>query len=359
MTSPEKIRKAIHARGFRLLWIVVLGSCLSPVEFKTENIGGTVVVSGQISTLEDQNIVQLGLTADTERLPLPLSGATVELLDDTGESFFYAEDFSNPGTYLLNNVSGIAQRTYHIRITTPEGSVYESQPEKMPNTAGEVTTNYEIVNEEYVDLEGIVSIQPFFKVYASSILTQAEETNYVKWNIDETFLLSPTDFPDPFGSIPPPCFVAQNADPQRVVLLNGEDINTTSINGLLVGSRIIDWTFLEKHAFTTYQSSMTKEAYEYWRKVNILANQVGSIFDTPPAAIAGNIVNVNNKDERVLGYFQAVNQGYSRFFVYPSDLPFTLQVVNCTYSGDRANYPARCLDCTSIRNSTYNRPDWF
>ena len=60
---------------------------------------------------------------------------------------------------------------------------------------------------------------------------------------------------------------------------------------------------------------MTRDAIEYWRKVNILANQVGSIFDTPPAEINGNIKNLNNQDEKVYGYFQTVNETYHRIYI--------------------------------------------
>jgi hypothetical protein len=183
----------------------------------------------------------------------------------------------------------------------------------------------------------------------------------LKWRVEEAFLLSPTDFPDPFGSIPPPCFVVQNADPQRIVLFNGSEVSTTSINNLLVASRLIDWSFLERHYFTIYQSSITKDAYDYWRKVNIVANQVGTIFDTPPAAIVGNIVSEGNPNEKTLGYFQATNQTLNRFFILPQDLPFPLSVKTCTFDGNYSSleYPARCIDCTSLRNSSYTRPDWF
>ncbi len=92
----------------------------------------------------------------------------------------------------------------------------------------------------------------------------------------------------------------------------------------MVVSRLVDWSFYEKHYFTLYQSAMTRDAIEYWRKVDILANQVGSIFDTPPAEINGNIKNLNNQDEKVYGYFQTVNETYHRFTLYKEDLPFPL-----------------------------------
>ncbi|MFZ5999848.1 MAG: DUF4249 family protein, partial [Bacteroidota bacterium] len=182
-----------------------------------------------------------------------------------------------------------------------------------------------------------------------------------KWSLEEAFLLSPTDFPDPFGTIPPPCFVVQNPDPQRVTIFDARETTKTTIENLLVCSRILDWSFLERHYFTVYQSSITDEAYEYWRKVNVLANQVGSIFDTPPALIVGNVKNAANPDEMVLGFFQAANQTYSRFFTTRDDITFPFNPEQCTFDGsyNSLDYPTRCIDCTSVRNSSYSRPDYF
>jgi hypothetical protein len=52
-----------------------------------------------------------------------------------------------------------------------------------------------------------------------------------KWGIEGSFLLSPTVFPDPFNAIPPPCFVVQNADPQRITLFNGEELQPFAGSG--------------------------------------------------------------------------------------------------------------------------------
>lgn len=359
MISYNKIKSIFNSNGLRLVFILALSSCLTPIDFSTENIGGTFVVSGQISSFEDQNMIQLGLTAATDQLPLPVSGATVQLMVDNGDSFEYLEDQARPGIYLLPGIGGIPGRSYYVRITVPGGRVYESTPEKMPSSTGSVTVSYEVVKEDFTDPEGIITPENFLKLYANAIFPVNEETNYIRWRTEETFLLSPTDFPDPFGQIPPSCFVVQNADPQRITLFNGETVKTSTVENLLVASKLIDWTFLEKHAFTTYQSALTKDAYEYWRKVNILSNQVGSIFDTPPAEITGNIRNVNNPNEKVLGYFQACNEVYDRIFIYPFNLPFPLLFSNCTYDGNRATYPGRCLDCLTARNSSYYRPEWF
>ncbi len=353
--------------SFKFLLFIFLSSCLSPIDFPVEIKGGILVVTGQLSTISDQNIVQLGRTADTEQLPFPIPGAFIQLFDDAGNIYQYEEDLQEEGNYYIKNIVGEVGRTYHIQISLPDGSAYKSLPEKLPGPAAMESVYYEIERKKITDGEGAVVDQDFFEIFAKNISIASEKKTYLKWGVEEAFLLSPTDFPDIMGRIPPPCFIVQNADPQRIVLFKGDDVSTTSINSILVGSRLIDWSFLERHYFTIYQSSITKEAYEYWRKVNIVANQVGTIFDTPPATISGNIVREGNSDEKVLGYFQAINQTYSRFFVLPSDLPFPLTVSTCDYDGtlaefgipDPSDYPARCIDCLILPNSSYTRPDWF
>jgi hypothetical protein len=345
--------------GSRIVILILCGNCVTPVEIPVERAGGRLVLSGQVSNIPEENIIQLGRTADMERLPYPLSGAAIVLKDDLGQSAYYEEDPLIPGTYILPGATGVPGRLYHLEILT-EGQTYTTRPEKMPMSAGQLATPFEVRREEYTDLEGIVLTGNFIKIYAQSSLPNESPETYYKWSIEEVFLLSPTDFPDPFGYVPPPCFVAQNADPQRIPLFDVSSVSNPSLEQFLIGSRIIDWTFLEKHYFTTYQSALTKEAFEYWGKVNILSNQVGSIFDTPPAKIEGNVFNPNNPSDQAYGYFQAVYQTYDRFYVHAADLPFRLVVTDCSYDARPYDkYPARCLDCPSVRNSSYKRPDWF
>ena len=341
------------------LSLLILGNCVSPVDIALERVGGQAVISGMISTIAEQNIIQVGLTADTYRLPIPLSGASVKLVDDLGGEYYYQEDIYYPGNYLLPDVAGVPGRTYYIEVLA-DGKEYRSNTEKMPASSGYVSTHYSFTEEDYVDYEGIISTEYFIKVYADIELPSNLDQSYLHWVTNEDFLLSPTDFPDPFGHIPPPCFISQNADPQRVTILRGSDLNTNTLTNQLIASRIIDWTFFERHYFTTYQSSITKEAYDYWRKINILANQVGSIFDLPPARVKGNIYSIDNPDQYALGFFSAANQEMHRFFVLPFDIPYNIPATKCTFDNRPFDqYPQRCLDCPSVKNASYRRPEWF
>ena len=354
--------KGIFRSSFLLLFVFlfVLASCVSPLDRFAEYSGGQIVISGQVSSLEQNTVIYVGRTSDRHRLPEPVEGAVVTLYEDGSFSYNFSEDPEVRGRYLLPDFQGAPGHTYHIQVAFPDGEIFSSAPEKMPVLTGDDDVYYSIEKEEFTDEDGIVADRYFIKIYTSHALPSAEEPVFLKWHVEEVYVLSPTDFPDPFGNVPPSCYIDQPVDPQRIVLFSTEGIKTTSIPNLLVASRQIDATFKERHYFTTFQSSITREAYEYWRKIDILANQTGSIFDGPPARVKGNITSTSNHEKEVLGYFQAVSQKRSRFFVLPSDMPIYLKP-HCEYSPQRKynDYPTECLNCLSARNSSYNRPPWF
>ena len=89
MNHAFAIKLPVRFRSIQFILFVGLISCLTPIEIPVQLIGGQLVVSGQISTLSDQNIIQLGITANTNRLPLAISKAKIILFDDIGGLFVY------------------------------------------------------------------------------------------------------------------------------------------------------------------------------------------------------------------------------------------------------------------------------
>ncbi|HEY0653463.1 MAG TPA: DUF4249 domain-containing protein [Chryseosolibacter sp.] len=340
--------------------LLICSNCLSPISVETEYFGGQLVVSGQISTIADRSLVQLGRTAKGyERLPEPLSGATVAVSDDLGNVLEFYEDTNKPGNYLLDQPA-IPGRTYQLMVRTPTGENYLSQPEKVPTAfaVDEITTQFE--TEVSTDVEGVINRATYLKIYVTTEVPESEEPVYIKWDTEEVWVLVPTDFPDIFGNIPPSCYITQNADPQRISMLNSNEVRTRQIENKMVVKRLLDQSFHTRHYFTTYNTMLTPGAYEYWRKVNIVANQVGSVFDSPPAEVKGNVFRTTNDDEIVQGYFQAVNQTFKRIYFVADDLPYKLPEY-CEFSYQRSyeSYPPYCLECIRTPNSSYVAPIWF
>ncbi|HMG90455.1 MAG TPA: DUF4249 domain-containing protein [Chryseolinea sp.] len=336
------------------LWVfvVLLFGCLEPTDIVTARLGDELVISGQISTLEEQSSLTIGATAETKRLPYPVSGASVIIYEDGDSLGRYIESIERAGKYILEGHKGVPGKIYEIKVTLPDDRTYWSAPEKMPEEAGTVSSYYEHVREEVIDGEGTLTTLNFLKVYANASLPSAE-MRYFRWVAEEVFIIVPYTPPlQPFTS--PSCYITQLADPQFLVLLDRQNLNASEIPDKLVAQRLVDDSFLYQHYFVTYQSALTAEAYDYWRKVDILISANGSLFDPPPAKIYGNIIGEQGI-KKIFGYFQATNQTLHRISIKRTDFPYLLNASDCQ-TGLQA---IRCSNCILLQNSSYVQPAWF
>ena len=97
---------------------------------------------------------------------------------------------------------------------------------------------------------------------------------------------------------------------------------------------------------------------DYWEKLDKTANRVGSIVDSPPSPVQGNIYNINDPGVTILGFFEAINTDTTRRFTLPRDLPIFIK--SCKYVGSfGVRYADRCLNCLIIPNSSLTRPSYW
>ncbi len=124
------------------------------------------------------------------------------------------------------------------------------------------------------------------------------------------------------------------------------------------------------------QYALDSGAYTYWNAMKSNTEDVGSIFGSQPNQTKGNIHNINDSTETVIGYIGAGSTQQARIFISNSSMPPDWnQVPNCTekyvtpdsigyffganqfipYASDPPGYPtpkgyfsasATCVDCT-------------
>ncbi|MEP6738134.1 MAG: DUF4249 family protein, partial [Chryseolinea sp.] len=231
----------------------------------------------------------------------------------------------------------------------------------VPFTTGTTEPHVEFERKKVIENDVEIT-NDVANVFTDSQLPTSEGPQFFKWDVDEVYMFEQTPIPNPFlGGIPPPCYVTGYADPQKITLFSTENLNIDHIENKLVAVRSIDQSFLARHYFIVNMSSISRQAYSYWDHVNSLVNRSGSIFDTPPAPIVGNIHNKEDESEKVYGYFEATNTSFARIFVLKGNIPFTIAF----YCNDPAkgiyyqSYPDECYQCTSLPNSKLEKPDWF
>lgn len=68
------------------------------------------------------------------------------------------------------------------------------------------------------------------------------------------------------------------------------------------------------------QLALTPSSFEYFNILNDVINESSGLNAPPPAALIGNLVNVNNPDEAVLGQFTATSSSTLTLFIDRSDI---------------------------------------
>lgn len=350
-----------------LLLTLLISSCVEKIEFPLNKGVSKLIVSGQLSNLLEHKYVFLSETTSADRKPLlsgnyyvindlprPVSGGVV-LVNEAGDTWDYIE--TEPGKYRLDSSVRIEEGIlYHLEIDV-NGKKYISEPEKLPAAVGEDELGYTFHR-------GVFENRPetaFISINTNVTLPDLVGGYYLRWDVDEAYYWDLTFFPNPFNQPPPECYVFGFPDPERITLLNGDQVSGSTENHTqIVAERVIDESFLSRHYFNVRQASISKPAYEYWRKVRELVNNTGSVFDTPPAPIYGNISNVDDAEEVVLGYFEVARIAQSRIYTTRADVPF-FEVEVCAFDPARPyeDYPKTCLRCSEFPNSTNDTPHWW
>ncbi len=358
-----------------LLIFLSFNSCVEQIEFELEKTERErLIVSGTLTDLPETQVLFLSVTtsqtrqpllADAERkiytlndLPRPLQGAQVSLIsvseNGVGNSSYHE---TLPGRYELENFARNPEDTeYQLEIQVGD-QVYRSHPQRFSEIIGSDELSFSFERTRLDDNPDAA------QVVIQSEVTLPEQVGdyYLRWAVDEAYYWNLTFFPNPFNTPPPDCIVFGFPDPDRITLINGDLLNRPEGKSTqIVAQKLVDRTFLSRHYFNVRQLSISKDTYEYWRRVRVLVNNSGSVFDSPPASIQGNLYNVNDPDEVVLGYFEVARSKVSRIYTLPSDVPFLLEKI-CEYdpNRNRDQYDPACLSCSAFPNSQGNFPEWW
>lgn len=343
----------------------MVSSCIDIINLTLEDDQEFLVVDGDFSNHAGNYQLKLYYaTGQKVKARREIEGAAIQLFEEGVVMGAYEE--IKAGLYQITNptLKGETGKGYHIEIVLPNGETYQSTPEIMPELiAGDsVFFDYSLI--EVPTGEGFIK-RNFIEAFVATPLPASREKPYwIRWNTVRFF-----SFPEvicgPLGPPPNTCFVTAEPVGQEIYILDGANLAADYLPKWKIGQHLIpadDLEFRGRHYFLVNQQSITEEAHTYWRKIDRIANQSGSIFDAPPAPVLGNIKNVTNPEEIVLGYFEVSNVDSLRNFVTKSSLSdFFLFTENvCTNSSNPFSNNGRfCCDCTRLENSSLERPSWW
>jgi hypothetical protein len=81
-----------------------------------------------------------------------------------------------------------------------------------------------------------------------------------------------------------------------------------------------------RYSIKIQQSVISKEAFEYWTELKKITESLGSLYDPQPSAVFGNIKNVQDPSEPVIGFISAGITAEKRIFITRAEYGYSYKV---------------------------------
>jgi len=372
-----KFKKELIARMLHMVPVFLLTffvSCINPINIDIDTDLGILIVEGAITTQPGPHKIRLSRSARYGNNVLegsirPISKAIVVIRDSDGNNFVLTEEifsfFDPPSNRILSfntgvytttdDFSAVVNKSYTLSITTANGTEYSSLPERLiPATElsglSAEFTNVPLLNDEFVT---------GFNIFAT-FQDAAEEQNFYMWQNGGTYKI--TTFPSlflifpsfpPAPAIPAPkdccdqCWVTENRAGESLRILGDANFNGSLVTDQAAFIEDDGLRFSDKYLVRIEQHTLTREAFQFFSLLNGQLSINGDIFDPPPATLRGNIINLTNPDENVIGYFRTSDVSVDSMFITHEMLlePSPLNEVND--------------DCREYRGGTIVEPSYW
>ncbi len=303
-----------------LLLSLVLFSCREPFTPKIDRYENLLVVDGLITDRAGPHMVRLNRTFQLEdRYPEPVEGAVVVVRDQDLQVHYFTE--SEPGIYESEpELKGIPGSSYQLSVVTGDGEELESDWVILQKAPSIDSLQFEIENRNTSSAE---AGSPGVRICLTTH-DPAGETRYYRWEWIETW-----EFLTPIKSSRYPdedrCWKSVRSN--RISIGTTEHLEEDRLNARPVFTIPASSNKLKIHySAEVYQYAMSREAYSYWKNLQDLTQNTGTLFDPLPSQVRGNVYSITRNNLPVLGLFQASGVSTFRLFIERDDLPQSLNI---------------------------------
>ena len=286
----------------------IIFGCIEPFEPDIDGYDDFLVVEGGISNESPPYQIRLTRTTAYDDSELPVErGAIVIIRDDQGNEETLQEGNNGIYTSSEDGIRGIAGVSYQLEIQT-QGNNYLSEWVTMPDSVP-----IQSINKEYNE-----------RILANDMVTEGFEilvnnngggTGYYRWTWEETWRFSLPGYDTIINQI---CWQSNRSNN----LLIGSSSQVQGINNAFIRNVTLDdGRLLDRYSIQVNQYTITEDAYNYWLNIANLNQNTGTLFDPLPYEIQGNITNIEDPEERVVGFFEASGVSSERIFISNEELP--------------------------------------
>ncbi len=309
----------LFKRLFIVLLLVYLSSCKESFmpQVTTEN-ANYLVVEGFINTGSDSTIINLSRTVlvSNKNITKPELAATITVENDANVS--YALKDLGKGSYGSIGLNLDQTKKHRIRIKTSTGVIYISSFVETKISPAIDDVGFEVKTD---------GIQLYVNTHDDK-----NQSRYYRWEYYDTWefysqynsVLKTNGTAIVYRKLPEEniynCYISlksNNIFLNSTVKLDKDIVNRAPLNFISSGDERIS----VRYSKLVKQYVLTKEAYDFWEKLRKNTENLGSIFDAQPSQLTGNVHNIANVEEPVIGYIGAGTFTQKRIFIDKSQLP--------------------------------------
>ncbi len=340
-------------RYLKYTFFFLLG-CLQPIELDFQSDEEYLVIDGFITDDFGPHTIKISksqpFTNDEVVIFEKVQNAVVTITDDLGN--VTSLTMSGPGNYLTSSVfSGQIGRSYTLNVEV-NGETYESTQQQIPAKSSFDSVYFEQGEREIINDDGVVFDSPTVKFHCDIDFASQNSYAAITWEGTYRFLT-------PKMTTSYVCYVDE-ANRGFSSIITNEEINVGSVSEVNVVELLSNHRFKSAYSLNAILYSMNEEAYKFHFQINQQRNSTGSVFDPLPFQIFGNIRNMNDANQTVLGYFGAYGKEESRVFVYPWIIPApdTFDLCVKSFNGGLIS-PKYCFDCAEFPGAYIDPPPYW
>lgn len=301
--------------------VIVLMCCVEPYELPVgEGKVHFLIVDGFLNTADGTVNVNLlrATTITTANFPVE-SGAAVALEDSDGDQIFLNE--STPGRY-TGTASVVFDNTYRLYIRTIDEKEYRSafiSIKPTPEIKEVGWKAYPDGTQIIVDTEDVTNSTHYYR-WTFEETWEYHSRYHSYWYFNESGMPAPRNR-DQMVDICYRTVASTKIFTTTTAGFTEDRVNDYELPFLPVGTEKLGYGY----SILVKQYAITKETYEYLEKLKKTSQDQGGLYTPQPSTVKGNIINIADPTEVVLGYFDAGQAVEKRISIKPQDLPAHLR----------------------------------
>jgi hypothetical protein len=349
---------------------------------KLSKYDNALVVYGAITNENGPHEIKLSRSTTINGYStVPETGATLTINDNRGNTI----QLTDQGNGLYNTPQTFAGEIgvkYKLSITLKNGKKYESDFVQLMDVPDLTNLRAELGVKQATQTSKEAPGYQFYIDMDASKTTQ----KYYRWEMSDTWeILMPfviNFYWDGdtliYREYPSRCW--RSSKVQEFYIANANDFDGRKISNFPITFTTNESEKLRiKYSLDVKQFALSEESYYFWKGMLDNSQQLGTLFDRQPYQVIGNMKNVDDPGDIVLGIFEASEVKIKRLIIdsrmarTPSSFEYCKKTLPTELTESQKKYPywahisfsenyvvvdERCADCTKSGSSAV-MPDYW